>query len=107
VLENLPWTELVRRYDHDGALFYLDPPYYGTERYYGRDLFPREEFDVMREALDGLKGKFILSINDCPETRSLFGHHHVVERQVTYSVSKSGSKDARELIVTNAPEAAP
>jgi len=54
------------------TFFYLDPPYYGCENYYGDGIFSKENFGKLRNILDGLKGKFILSINDHPQTREIF-----------------------------------
>jgi DNA adenine methylase len=34
VIENKDFQDLIKVYDKEGALIYLDPPYYGTERYY-------------------------------------------------------------------------
>lgn len=100
-IECLPWSQFIARYDRPGTLFYLDPPYYGSESDYGRDLFSREEFEQMAEQLAGLKGRFILSINDHPEIRHLFGSFTIEEEKVRYSV---GGADRcghfGELIIT-------
>jgi len=34
VIENKDYKGLIKVYDRPGALLYLDPPYYGTEKYY-------------------------------------------------------------------------
>lgn len=36
IIENLPYGEFIARYDGPGVLFYLDPPYWGSEGDYGR-----------------------------------------------------------------------
>lgn len=35
VVEQLPYADLIRRYDGPDVLFYLDPPYWGCEEDYG------------------------------------------------------------------------
>ncbi len=40
-------------------LFYLDPPYFGNEGDYGKDLFSRDDFAALSEALKALRGRFI------------------------------------------------
>lgn len=72
-IENLDWLAFIDRYDRPETLFYLDPPYHGSEGDYGKALFGREQFELMAERLGRLKGRFILSINDVPETRAAFG----------------------------------
>lgn len=42
------------------ALFYLDPPYHGTEKYYEAG-FSHDDHIRLKTVLDGIKGKFILS----------------------------------------------
>lgn len=39
-------------------LFYIDPPYFGREDYYGKEIFFREDFARMAVLLKGLRGKF-------------------------------------------------
>jgi DNA adenine methylase len=69
VFENLDWSDLIRRYDKSGTLFYLDPPYWGGEDDYGKGLFDRSQFAAIADQLAAIEGKFILSINDRPEIR--------------------------------------
>lgn len=38
--ERLGWEDCLARYDGPQTLFYLDPPYYGHENYYGRRVLP-------------------------------------------------------------------
>ncbi|MDC7683287.1 DNA adenine methylase [Asticcacaulis sp. BYS171W] len=102
VIERLPWSDFIRRYDQPGMLFYLDPPYYGCEGDYGRDLFGREQFELMAEQLRVIKGRFILSLNDYPEVRRIFAGFQMEAVDVTYSVSqRSNGQKAGELIISN------
>jgi DNA adenine methylase len=101
VIENLDWLAFIDRYDRPGALFYLDPPYFGNEGDYGAALFGRDQFEVMAGRLSRLKGNFVLSINDVPQTREMFGRFDVVDVDLLYSVSGGKGSPARELIVRN------
>ena len=101
VIEALPYDEFIRRYDRDGTLFYLDPPYWGTEDYYGKSLFTRTDFKQLSMQLSAIKGRFILSLNDVPEIRKLFRDFHIRNVQVRYFLSHNQSKRAGELIVSN------
>lgn len=99
VIEQLPYAELMRRYDRPGALFYLDPPYVGCEGDYGARVFGPEDFERLATILSTLQGRFILSINDCAIARHAFGTFAMEEVGVTY---RAGGKPvaARELIIT-------
>lgn len=102
VIERLPWSDFVARYDRAETLFYLDPPYFGFERHYGDGMFARDEFAAMAGQLRGIKGRFVLSINDRPEVRVLFSGFDFEQVGVTYSVGGgANAQAARELIIMN------
>ncbi len=64
------------------------------------NLFRTRQRRLMAERLAGLKGSFILSINDVPEIRRIFSGFTMEEVGLTYSVMKGRSQPARELIIT-------
>lgn len=101
VLENLDWLAFIDRYDRPGVLFYLDPPYWGSEDDYGKALFERDQFAVMAERLGRLQGRFILSINDVGDTRDLFSRFDMQPARLTYSVSGGRGTTASELIISS------
>ncbi|SNY53417.1 DNA adenine methylase, partial [Pseudooceanicola antarcticus] len=101
IFENLDWKDLLQRYDSSQALFYLDPPYWGGENDYGKGLFARDQFAEMAELLAGIKGAFILSINDRPEIRDMFAGFQIEPVRLKYTVAKSGASEAAELIISN------
>lgn len=101
VLEALDWRELIRRYDRPETLFYLDPPYWGNERDYGRSMFSRADFEEMADVLSALRGRFVLSLNDRPEVRQTFGAFAMEPVTVSYSIARSGGTRAGELIITS------
>ncbi|WP_054312929.1 DNA adenine methylase [Mesorhizobium sp. 1M-11] len=98
VVENLDWLAFIDRYDRPETLFYLDPPYYGSEGDYGRELFDRAQFAVMAERLHRMKGRFILSINDVPEIRETFAGFDMQPVDLLYTVS-GPPRPAKELII--------
>ena len=101
VIEHLDFEHLFKTYDRDSALFYLDPPYYDAERYYP-DRFQPEDHTRLKTALDNIKGRFILSYNDCPEIRTLYEGYTMVEAERPDNLTaQSQSKRYRELIIKN------
>jgi DNA adenine methylase len=102
VIECLPFQEFIPRYDRPETLFYLDPPYYGCENDYGRDIFARADFERLAETLRGIKGRFILSLNDHPEVRRIFDGFRIDAVQVTYSIGHRGNTKAGEVIISKA-----
>ena len=101
VIECLPWSEFIARYDRPETLFYLDPPYWGSESDYGKELFRRDEFERMAEQLARIKGRFLLSINDVPEIRRIFQGFAIERVRTTYTVAGKGRpRSAAELLIS-------
>lgn len=98
-IERLPYERLIPRYDRPHTLFYLDPPYFGCTDDYGRNVFSDADFERLSSLLKAIKGHSILSINDVPEIRELFGWARVEEVQLNYRVSGRVTA-ARELIIS-------
>jgi len=104
VIEQLNYSDLIRRYDGPDVLFYLDPPYWDCETDYGDSGFERADFERLAEQLAGIAGRFILSINDTAGARDVFGRFAFDEVQTTYTLATATvgkGKRAGELIVTN------
>ena len=101
VIERLPYADLVRRYDGPDVLFYLDPPYWGCEGDYGPGVFGRDDFQRLADQLATIAGSFILSINDTPGAREVFGRFDVDAVPVTYTIgtASGAGRRAGELIV--------
>lgn len=102
VIECLDYKDFIQRYDRTGTLFYLDPPYYGNENDYGKGLFNREEFEAMAALLGGIKGTFILSLNDRPEVRRIFKAFNIYKVKTTYTLaSGANAKQVCEVLISN------
>jgi len=98
-IESLQYEEILKRFDRPETLFYLDPPYFRRKLY--RFNFKDEDFVKLAERLRGIKGKFILSINDVPEIREIFRGFHQREVDLHYTSQQAAGKRYRELLITN------
>ena len=101
VIENLDWMAFINRYDRPETLFYIDPPYWGSEDYYGKELFSRDQFKVMADRLGAIKGRFVLSINDVSEVRAIFSAFNIDDISLTYTAAGGAGKPVREVIISN------
>ncbi len=99
-IERLPYDRLIPRYDRPHTLFYLDPPYWGCTDDYGQSVFSEADFELLSALLKGVKGRFILSINDVPEIRELFAWATIEPVSLNYRVSGKVTA-ARELVITS------
>jgi DNA adenine methylase len=101
-IENQPYERLIERFDKPHTFFYLDPPYYGCEDYYGKGIFKRADFERLRDILRAVKGRFIMSINDTPEIRKLYKKFKIETVDTTYLVmGKGNKKKVNELLISN------
>lgn len=98
-LECLPYEEILKRYDRPTTLFYLDPPYWGR-KLYRYNLEPKD-FETLAEHLAKIHGKFILSLNDVPEVRTLFRRFHIQGVELSYTAQKKSGRRYKEVLITN------
>lgn len=98
-IEHLPWQDCITRYDRPETLFYCDPPYYETQGY-GTD-FGLDQHEALAAALGSIQGRAVLSINDHPEMRRVYGRFRRQRLRTTYTIgSNAKPKDAGELLIT-------
>lgn len=101
VIEHVDFERLLKTYDRPEALFYLDPPYFHAEEYYTVG-FNGEDHIRLHNALERIKGKFILSYNDCAEARELYKDYNIISTDRTDTLTlKSAGRRYKELIVRN------
>lgn len=100
VIECLPWQTFLARYDRPETLFYLDPPYWGSERDYGAGVFAPGDFETLAAELAKISGRFLLSINDVPATRAIFERFHIEPISTHYSVAGGAWAEAHEILVS-------
>lgn len=100
-VENVPWQDLVKRYDRAHTFFYMDPPYWQTEGY-GVD-FGFEQYEEMAEVMRRCKGRVMVSINDHPDIRRAFDGFHMFGLDIKYSVANAQGEPAtsKELVILN------
>ena len=101
VLEHLPYSDVITRYDRASSFFYLDPPYWGFENVYGKGMFNRNDFKCLAVQLGKIQGKFLLSLNDLPEVRETFHGFKIEVVRTKYSVSMGKPRAASELLIRN------
>lgn len=105
IIENKSYDDLIRLYDSDNTLFYIDPPYHGTEKYYKSNGHPFTEDDHYKlcECLKHIKGKFILSYNDDEFVRNLYKDYNIdgVTRNNSLASINVNKKPYAEVIIKN------
>lgn len=91
------WREVLRIYDAPHTVFYIDPPYEGTEFRHRSDGFSHSElYDVVVD----LEGRCLLSYDSVPQW---YGDgFQTVSKDTTFKAdSKGGEKEATEYLIMN------
>lgn len=105
VIENQDFEVLIKHYDSPVSFFYCDPPYFATENYYKDVGFTAKDHVRLCETLAGIKGKFLVSYNDCPEIRELWNREGIriesVSRIDNLRQRYSGGAVYDELFISN------
>lgn len=102
VIENQDFETLIKHYDRKETLFYCDPPYIKTEHFYSCG-FGWEDHLRLRDTLLQIDGKFLLSYNDCEESRKLYKNCNIVafERKHSMAQKYEPGKQFPELLISN------
>ena len=102
VIENRDFEQMLKVYDKPDSLCYLDPPYYDTEQYY-QVQFSQKDHERLCNVLKNIKGKFILSYNDCEYIRELYKGFNIdkVQRDNNLKGKYEGKHEYCELIIRN------
>lgn len=96
-IENLPWQEVIKRYDRPHTFFFMDPPYWQTEGY-GVE-FPWSEYEQLASSLATIKGKAIVTLNNHPDVMQLFKSFGPKTVPIRYTVGGGTGKQSSELII--------
>lgn len=106
IIERLDWQEVVRRYDRPHTLFYCDPPYWQTAGY-GVN-FDWSNYKKMADFASSMQGQIVISINDHPDIRRLFGGLKGIKIDHEYTVCGNGNtQEVVELVYGNWREGIP
>lgn len=97
VIENKDFENLIHVYDRPEALFYCDLPYHKAEKYYDAE-FTEDDHIRLKQCLNGIKGRFILSYNDDEFIRNLYHDYQIIPVERQNNLSKGSYK---ELIIKN------
>lgn len=99
IIENKPADLIIKKYDSEGTIFYLDPPYEKSDMYNHNVII----YEDLEKTLSNLKGKFILSINKSEYIKKLFHNFNIYTMSTTYQgVDKNhDARKVNEYIITN------
>jgi len=107
-VESLSYNEVLDKYDSELTHFYVDPPYFGTEKYYINHTFDSTENHLkLSEDLKQIKGYFSLSYYDFEGLNSLYDPSEFSYSERGYKKSAGAKKDNKvsgtgvEILIQN------
>ena len=98
IVENEDFEKLIEMQDRTSTFFFLDPPYFGTERYYKNVDFSKEDHERLYNSIKNIKGKFLMSYNDCEYIRELYKDYKIEEVERSNSLTEGTYK---EILISN------
>ena len=99
-ITNKNYIDVIKEYDSPDTFFFLDPPYENSDSLYKNDTI---DYNEMNNILKGIKGKFLLTINNSKVISDIFKGFNQKKVSVTnasnsiYFVTKS----RKELFISN------
>ena len=100
IIENKDCLDIIRERDGPDSLIYCDPPYFDAESLYAVD-FPKEKHEELHHILSQCAGYIVVSYNDCPFIRSLYGDFYILAFRRNNPLSQKAGATYGELIITN------
>jgi len=103
IITHKDYEKIVDGYDSPTTFFFIDPPYENTTSSFYRH---GNQFDFHRlcKVLAGMKGKFLMTINDSKNIREVFQQFKIkpIDVKTSWSqVNKKSDLPRKELIITN------
>ena len=101
IILNESYDKVIKKYDSPNTFIYLDPPYEGSnEKHYKHSVM---DYEKLKNILDNIKGKFLMSINDSPYIRKLFNKYNIstIKTKYTNPLKGSHTENRTELIIKN------
>lgn len=102
VIENQDFEVLIKHYDRDNAFFYCDPPYFSSEYVYQCG-FTWDDHLRLKNTLANMKGKWLVSYNDCEEIRNLYDGYSFFDFTRLHNMKQriSAGEQFPELLIAN------
>lgn len=106
IVENMDFEDVIKKYDSPKTYFYLDPPYYLTEKYYSNHIFGLKDHERLSNSLQNIDGKFSLSYYYFSQLEEWFPKDKYNWESKLFkkaAAAKSGKKqtDGEELLIMN------
>tara|TARA_R110000772_G_scaffold2410_4_gene8546 strand:- start:33066 stop:33560 length:495 start_codon:yes stop_codon:yes gene_type:complete len=76
-IEHLDYKECIEKWDSSDTFFYLDPPYFRKEDWYGGVNNDRKFHEELKETLKNIKGTWIMNYESCDFIEKLYQGYNI------------------------------
>jgi len=98
-IEHDDFAQVLQRYDSATTFFHLSPPYLSTDEFAAR--FNQADHERLRESAAKLKGKWLLTYNDCKWAREAYRRFATYKVVAKFSSCRGKPLRAPQLVITN------
>ena len=104
IFENLDFEDCIRKYDREGMMFYIDPPYFDCEDYY--TIGKKDIHERLAKCVSNIKGYCIISYYEFDKLRDWYDpnkfnfQHYNINCQNGNRLKKHSSK-RQEVLIKN------
>lgn len=105
-IENLPWQRCLQLYDRPETFFFLDPPYTDCDQP-GYEAWKVSDVQILRAALDQLRGRWLVTLNDSAPIRAIFADCTIRSIDRARGIRNDGGKTPRYREIVISPRARP
>jgi site-specific DNA-adenine methylase len=78
-IHHLDYSEIIKKYNQNNSFFYFDPPYFNKEHLYGLKRGDFKFHNELKNNIDKLNCKFLLSYNNSNFIKKLYKDYNIVE----------------------------
>jgi DNA adenine methylase len=98
-ITNKNYVNIILKYDSPETFFFIDPPYENTNKNFYSDI--GMNYDELSSILQNIKGKFLLTINDSPNTQKIFKPFKIKKINVQSTWHSEKGHTRKELFIMN------
>lgn len=80
-ISNIDYKNILSEHDSEDTFFYVDPPYFGFEKYYINNDFNEQSHNELSLELKKLKGKWLLSYYNFDNLEKWYSNYKIVTKK--------------------------
>lgn len=80
-ISNIDYKDILNQHDSEETFFYVDPPYFGFEKYYINNNFNQDSHNELCNELKKIKGKWLLSYYKFDQLEKWYSNYKIVSKK--------------------------